>query len=65
MAKEKTDWVKFTLRLDPETAFLMHKYCKEPTTIIRELVRAWVKDLVRKNLEAEEKRKQAGDNIQW
>lgn len=65
MAKEKTDWVKFTLRLDPDTVHLMHKYCKEPTPIIRELVRAWVRELVRKALAEEKMKEQAGDNIQW
>lgn len=65
MAKEKTEWVKFTLRLDPDTVHLMHKYCKEPTPIIRELVRAWVRELVRKALEEEKMKEQAGDNIQW
>lgn len=65
MAKEKTDWVKFTVRLDPDTVHLMHKYCKEPTPVIRELVRAWVRELVRKALVEEKMKEQAGDNIQW
>lgn len=65
MVKEKTEWVKFTVRLDPDTVHLMHKYCKEPTPIIRELVRAWVRELVRKALVEEKMKEQAGDNIQW
>jgi len=65
MPKEKTDWVKFTLRLDPETAYLMHKYCKEPTPILREMVKAWVRTLVEKELKEKKQREQAGEQIQW
>lgn len=65
MPKEKTDWAKFTVRLDKETVHLMHKYCKEPTPIIRELIRAWVRKITKEALEQEAQRKQAGENIKW
>ena len=65
MAKEKNEWVKFTLRLNPETVYLMHKYCKQPSPILRNLVESWVRELVRKALEKEEKLKQVGSEINW
>lgn len=63
--KEKTDWVKFTLRLDPETSYLMHKYCKEPTRVMRELVKRWVRSLVEKSLREEKGIEKAGEDIKW
>lgn len=65
MAREKTEWVKFTVRLEPETAYLMHKYCKEPTVTIRALIKSWVKELVRKNLAAQEDVLKTGEDIKW
>lgn len=65
MPKEKTDWVKFTIRLDPETSYLMHKYCKEPTPILREMIKAWVRGLVARSIKEQSQIEQAGEDIKW
>lgn len=65
MGKEKRDWIKFTIRLEPETVHLMHKYCKEPTPILRELIKSWVKEITRKGLEEEARRMAAGKDLKW
>jgi len=62
---EKNEWVKFTLRLRPETVYLMHKYCKEPTRVLRKLTETWVASLVEKGLKEELEITKAGENIKW
>lgn len=43
----KTDWVKLTIRLRPETHYLMNRYCKsEPAVVIRSMIEKWVSKLV-------------------
>lgn len=43
----KNDWVKLTIRLHPETHYLMKKHCKgEPAAIIRVMIEKWVNAMV-------------------
>lgn len=43
----KTEWVKLTIRLRPETHYLMNKHCKgEPAVLIRAMIEKWVNRMV-------------------
>ena len=42
-----TEWTKLTIRLRPETNYLLKKYCKsEPAVIIRTMIERWVSQMV-------------------
>lgn len=51
----KNDWVKLTIRLRPETHYLMNKHCKsEPAVVIRSMIEKWVQRMVEISKQEEE-----------
>lgn len=51
----KNDWVKLTIRLRPETHYLMNKHCKsEPAVVIRSMIEKWVQKMVELSKQEEE-----------
>lgn len=58
----KNDWVKLTIRLRPETHYLMNKHCKsEPAVVIRAMIEKWVQRMVEMS-KREEELKEDGRN---
>lgn len=51
----KNDWVKLTIRLRPETHYLMNKHCRnEPAVVIRAMIEKWVQRMVELSKKEEE-----------
>lgn len=57
----QNDWVKLTIRLRPETHYLMNKHCKsEPAVVIRSMIEKWVQRLVEISKKEQEIRADGG-----
>lgn len=59
----KNDWVKLTIRLRPETHYLMNKHCKsEPAVVIRSMIEKWVQKMVELSKQEEELKEDGRDS---
>jgi hypothetical protein len=58
----KTDWVKLTIRLRPETHYLLNKHCpSEPAVVIRSMIEKLVSRYVRMAEEERRLKENGGD----